>query len=263
MASPFPGMDPYLESDLWQEFHDTLASAIRAQLTPRLPPRYTALLSKRYVIDRPALGILDLSPDRVFYPDAHIIAVREAAVEYPAAPGVTAPAADMISVNPEEVPLLSLEIRDVAERRLVTAVEILSPVNKRGDGLREYQERRMALFQTRTHILEIDLLRAGARLPLLGELPPGAYYVYLSRFTRRPRTEVWAMSLRDKLPVVPVPLLPPDEDVPLDLQSAIAACFDLVRYERLIDYTQPLPPPPLEPDDAAWLTERVRAAQQR
>lgn len=250
MASPFPGMDPYLESDLWQEFHDTLASAIRAQLMPRLPPRYAALLSKRYVIDRPALGILDVSPNRVIYPDAHVVAVHEAAVEYQTLPGVTAPTADLISVNPEEVPLLSLEIRDVAERRLVTVVEILSPVNKRGDGLREYQERRMALFQTRTHILEIDLLRAGVRVQLIGEPPPGAYYVYLSRFTRRPRTEVWAMCLRDRLPVVPVPLLPPDADAPLDLQSAVIACFDLVHYERLVDYTQP-PLPPLDPDDAA------------
>ncbi|MCL4827264.1 MAG: DUF4058 family protein [Caldilinea sp.] len=24
MASPFPGMDPYLEGDLWQEFHDNI-----------------------------------------------------------------------------------------------------------------------------------------------------------------------------------------------------------------------------------------------
>jgi hypothetical protein len=44
MSSPFPGIDPYLEGDVWQEFHETLASAIRAQLMPQLAPRFVALL---------------------------------------------------------------------------------------------------------------------------------------------------------------------------------------------------------------------------
>lgn len=41
MASPFPGIDPYLEGEMWQEFHETLAGAIRAQLMPKLAPRVT------------------------------------------------------------------------------------------------------------------------------------------------------------------------------------------------------------------------------
>ena len=56
-GSPFPGMDPYLEGELWQEFHDTFAHQIRGQLLPLLPPKYVALLSKRYVVDRAGLGI--------------------------------------------------------------------------------------------------------------------------------------------------------------------------------------------------------------
>ena len=47
MGSPFPGLDPYLEGEFWQEFHETLASAIRAQLMPLLSPKYVALLAKR------------------------------------------------------------------------------------------------------------------------------------------------------------------------------------------------------------------------
>lgn len=47
MGSPFPGMDPYLEGDLWQELHETLASAIRAQLVSQLSTKYVALLAKR------------------------------------------------------------------------------------------------------------------------------------------------------------------------------------------------------------------------
>lgn len=257
MPSPFPGMDPYLEGDLWQEFHDTLANEIRGQLLPKLRPKYVALLAKRYVFDRPALGVLDLPPEqRVIYPDTHVVQVREAPPVYQ---GTTAPTLEVNSPMEEEVPILSVEIRDVAQRRLVTVIEILSPVNKRGDGSREYMERRNDLMKTRTHLLEIDLIRRGGRIPLEGELPSAPYYVFLSRFTRRPVTEVWAISLREPLPIVPVPLLPPDEDVPLDLQAAVAACFDLVGYERLVNYRQAPPPPPFSAADAAWIVERIRA----
>jgi hypothetical protein len=63
MGSPFPGMDPYLEGEMWQEFHDRLANQISAQLMPRVGPRYAALLGKRYVpepraapAEQPGLG---------------------------------------------------------------------------------------------------------------------------------------------------------------------------------------------------------------
>ncbi|MBI3760361.1 MAG: DUF4058 family protein [Chloroflexi bacterium] len=256
-GSPFPGMDPYLEGEMWQEFHDTLANQIRAQLLPLLPHRYVALLNKRYVIDQPALGIVAVPRRRTMYPDVHVVEPPRAKETATAVYGVTAPALEAINPLPDEVPVLSVEIRDVADRRLVTAIEILSPVNKRGDGALDYFNKRVALLQTETHLLEIDLLRQGTRIELIGELPPAPYYVYLSRFTRRPRTEVWPISLRGPLPTVPVPLLPPDSDVPLNWQAAINACFELVGYERLLDYTQPSPPPDFSEEDATWVKEQI------
>jgi hypothetical protein len=148
---------------------------------------------------------------------------------------------------------MSVEVRDVANRRLVTVIEILSPVNKMGEGAIEYADKRLALMGTSVHLLEIDLLRRGQRLLFETDPPPADYYVYLSRFTHRPLSDVWPIGLRDRLPVVPTPLLPPDPDVPLDLQRAVDACYDLVHYERLLDYTVPPPPPPLSEEDAAWL----------
>jgi len=261
MSSPFPGMDPYLEGEVWQEFHETLANAIRAQLLPRLSAKYVALLAKRYVLDWPVLSILDVPAERVIYPDVHVAALRERAdmAFAPAGIGLAEPPFELLSPIPEQVPLLDVEIRDVAERRLVTVIEILSPVNKRGEGWRDYVDRRTELLQTRTHLLEIDLLQ-GTRIPLVGELPSASYYVYLSRTQRRPRTQVWPVQLRDRLPTVPVPLLPPDPDVPLDLQAAVKACFDLVGYERLLDYAAPHPPPPLNESNAAWAAEVLRVA---
>jgi hypothetical protein len=256
MASPFPGMDPYLEGDLWQEFHETLAGAIRAQLVPQLPPKYAALLAKRYVVDRPALGIFAPPSERILYPDEHGVAER--APVYQMAPGMTAATLELSSSMPDQTPVLSVEIRDVAERRLVTIIEILSPVNKRGQGAQEHLDRRIELMQTATHLLEIDLLTVGYRIPLEGELPPTPYYVHLSRAERRPRTGIWAIRLQDALPRLPMPLLHPDPDVVLDLQAAVDACFALVGYERLLDYSAD-PPGALSAADRQWVKERLAA----
>lgn len=256
MGSPFPGMDPYLEGEFWQEFHETLAGQIRAQLMPLLGPKYVALLAKRYVIDQSALGLFGL-PERVFYPDVHMVE-RD--------PQAAGPATTVVSITPPsaevptgiDVPQLSIEIRDIAKRRLVTVIEILSPANKYGEGAHQYNQRRAELLRTWTNLLEIDLLRGGERIPLGGPMPPASYYVYLTRSASRETASVWAMRLADRLPTVPVPLLHPDPDVPLKLQTAVDACFALVGYERLLDYAAPLPPPELTPAEQAWVEGRLR-----
>ncbi len=251
MSSPFPGMDPYLEGEMFQEFHDTLANEIRAQLLPRLKPKYVALLAKRYSFEHP-----ELHSTAPIYPDVHV--AKQTRVAYATVRDVEHPTIELENPLPEPVPYLAVEIRDVAERRLVTAIEILSPVNKRGKGAREYNEKRLEVLETETHLLEIDLLRQGERIALVGELPRAPYFVFLSRWTRRPKTEIYPIQLRARLPVVPIPLLPPDPDVPLDLQATLDACFELVGYERLLDYTQPLAD--LSAEDATWIAETLHAA---
>ena len=260
MASPFPGMDPYLEGEMWQEFHERLANQISVQLMPLLTPKYVAFLAKRYVIQSFDLSIVGLDSPRVIYPDLHVVETRPPDVLREGAAGalVSEPAVELASPMLEEVPLLGVEIRDVAQRRLVTLIEILSPVNKRGDGAREYHQRRLEILRTQTHLLEIDFLRQGERLALQGPLPQAAYYVFLSRANRRPRTQVWPVALQERLPTVPVPLLSPDPDVPLDMQATVKAGFELVGYERLLDYTQAPPPPPLSDPEAAWLADCLR-----
>ncbi len=253
--SPFPGMDPYLEGEIWQEFHGRLANQISQQLMPKLKPKYVALLHKYHTLDESGLGIAGSATKQAIYPDMSVTEIKEAVVPYQT---ITAPAVELISPMPSEVPLLQVHIRDVAERRLVTVIEILSPANKRGKGFQQYLNKRKDLLTTQTHLLELDLLRGGERLPLQGgQLPPAPYYVFLSRFTKHPFTGVWPIQLRETLPTVPVPLLPPDEDVPLVLQQAIDACFELVEYhEYLLDYNQPPPEPTFESEDQAWI-ERV------
>ena len=260
MSSPFPGMDPYLEGEMWMEFHDTLAHEIRGRLLKHLPPKYVALLKRYYALDAPAFGIAALEDEQGFYPDVHVVKqLKESAV----AASETTPSVELISPVSRRVPLLRVEVREVPGRRLITVIEILSPVNKRGKGFRTYLKKRDYLLRSEIHLLEVDLLRAGKRIPLLGDLPLAPYYAFLSRADRRPRTEAWPISLRQPLPAVPVPLLPPDADVTLDLQAAVDACFALVGYERLLDYTQPPPPPDFNADDAAWIQARLSAVLTR
>ena len=42
MPTPFPGMDPYIESWIWGSFHSNLITAIYDRLNPRLPKRFIA-----------------------------------------------------------------------------------------------------------------------------------------------------------------------------------------------------------------------------
>jgi len=251
-------MDPYLEGEMWQEFHERLANQISVQLLPRIAPKYVALLAKRYVLDR-SVGIVDMPVKQPLYPDVHVVKPGRSVSNLPAgepALALSEPAAELPNI--EEVPQVAVEIRDVADRRLVTLIEILSPANKYGEGSKDYEDRRLELLKTRTHILEIDLLRGGRRIQLAGEQPPGHYYVYLSRVQRRPNTQVWAVELRERLPTVPVPLAVPDPDVPLNLQDSVDGCFHLVGYERLLDYSVPPPPPRLRPEEAAWVEEVLK-----
>jgi hypothetical protein len=74
--------------------------------------------------------------------------------------------------------------------------------------------------------------------------------------------EVWPIALEQRLPVVPVPLLAVDEDVPLDVQQAFTAVYDRIGFDELTDYTQP-PPGPLTATETAWVEEQLRRAGRR
>jgi hypothetical protein len=52
MPSPFPGMDPYLESPrYWQDFHERFITIAAAGLQQQLPQRYRARISERLVLE--------------------------------------------------------------------------------------------------------------------------------------------------------------------------------------------------------------------
>jgi hypothetical protein len=141
---------------------------------------------------------------------------------------------------PVAVKITTVEIRDSASNRLVTSIEILSPVNKREPGITPYRQKRQRLHQAQVHLIKFDLLRRGTRPFAHPRLPDLPYLVTLTR-AQVSEVEVWPLALPDPLPVIPVPLQSPDADVLLDLTAALYQIYDEAFYNLLIDYRQPLP----------------------
>ena len=227
-------MDPYLEGSLWTTFHFAFGAEIVRQLAPRLRPRYLVLPVERFLVETTD----DVAITASIYPD---VGVAQSGVEAMAGKEVATIAAPLhlATVIPEAVPHVAIEIRDTANRQLVTAIEILSPTNKRGEGRIEYLSKRRRILLSTAHLLEIDLLRQGQRVPMQQALPPAEYFIFLSRADDRPMTSVWPIALSQSLPAVPIPLLSGDPDVLLDLQQTFTSVYDLLGYDLALDYTQP------------------------
>lgn len=262
MPSPFPGMDPYIESpEIWTDFHSNLAPEIQGRLNGVIQPRYVARLNARVTYE-----LLEISETRSGRPDLGVRRRRgtDPATGGPSGGTVVAPVESRVE---HELPLrlLSVEVLKVDTLELVTAIEILSPVNKRPahDAHKDYARKRRELLRSAAHLLEIDLLRGGERPPLEDAVPDAPYYVMLSRAERRPKVEVWPIQLRDRLPAIPVPLLEPDPDVTIDLAEAAHAVYERGGYAVLVDYRREPPPPPLTEDDARWMDGWLRAQGRR
>jgi hypothetical protein len=72
---------------------------------------------------------------------------------------------------PMEVRESYLEVRDIETGDVITAIELLSPVNQcSGEGRRTYEFKRQAILGSQTHFIEIDLLRSGSPMAM-GETP--------------------------------------------------------------------------------------------
>ncbi|AEE49524.1 DUF4058 family protein [Haliscomenobacter hydrossis] len=253
MTSPFPGMDPYLEGYLWPDVHNRLAAVISELLAPQIAPKYVARL-ELYTVD-------DSSPESeigIMYPDVEILKrntlLKESDVAYGAVNSITEPTVVIAANQAIRLNIPVVEIRDVAKNRLVTAIEILYPVNKRKPGLDAYQEKRMDLHRSGVHLLEIDLLRRGTRPFLHPRLPQADYLALLMRAGTQ-KTEVWAFNLPDALPVLPVPLAHPDADVKLSLRQALDLIYERSLYQLSIDYQKDPPPPEFSAAVKTWMQE--------
>jgi hypothetical protein len=263
-------MDPYIEvSHLWEDFHNKLIGEIERALAERLPDRYVVRTPERSYIALSESAVDD--DERFFMPDVAVASNRRpkrlerkprGAIPAAAAPGSAAPILIPALIKTEyREPFL--EIRQVdPEHKLVTGIEVLSPSNKRPNtkGWRLYHRKRLAFLRGYAHLVEIDLLRLGRRMPMARPWPDSPYYLLVCRKKQASRCAVYPAYFTEPLPPIPIPLAPPDADISLDIQPFVEAVYARSRYERDIDYRQLLNPP-LSLAEAAWLEERLREQQ--
>lgn len=259
MQSPFPGMDPFLEGHLWPDFHNSLAIFLKTQLVPKVSPKY--------LVQTISYTVGDTSPEKDFgimYPDLEVLQrnqrLKEPTVAYQnSSNSPITPATITLQEKKEiEVKIPVVEIRDRKDNQLITAVEILSPVNKRVPGITAYRQKRERLHRAGVHLIEIDLLRRGKYPITHKDLPNSHYLISLTRKASW-ATKVWAIDIKEPLPVIPVPLKAPDEDSILDLQKAVKDVYAQSHYHLAIDYSETPVRPPFSESDQKWM----RALQEK
>ena len=244
-------MNPYFEqTSHWQDFHTEFLTTLRRLLAPRLAPNYIVQLEEHvYIHDLPPeprrlLGRADLSVGRTDVVEPAASAGRSALGVLEAPVEVQLPTQDV-----ERSPYL--DIRDRGGRELVTVIELLSPSNKRpGEDRENYLAKRRELLRGSAHLIELDLLRGWAPMPAEGR-PESDYSVLISRAEQRPAADFWPIRLRERLPVIPIPLKSPEELASVDLQEALHRAYDGPGYELFI-YAG-APEPALSASDAEWV----------
>jgi hypothetical protein len=261
--SPFPGMDPYLEaSDIWSDVHSRLINVFAEQLSPQLAPKYLAELNSQIVIEQVEdneVARIGAIPDVAVTHYPSVVSPGIALLEAPA----PAPVRLKVAVS-YEITVLSLEIRRRSDKKLVTAIELLSPANKRvGEDRTKYINKRISYFEAGIHLIELDLLRRYPRMPFEDELPACDYVVMVFNAYQGLACDVWPLTMHQQLPTIAVPLLKPDPPATLDLGAALRTAYARARYDLRVDYTKEADPP-LSPQDAQWkalLLERHQNVQ--
>ena len=256
MKSPFPGMNPFLEQQEWEDFHSRMITALSEAVSPDLGPEYLVRVERRIYVEH-----VGDQPDTLLRADVAIVAHDHGptfglsgSAMFDEGHAATATVCELLDIAGEHQET-RLTIRDRESMEVVTVIELLSPANKRAnsDGRNLYLFKRNECLSSSTHLVEIDLLRAGLRVPLKSQLPPGDYYAFVSRSNTRPKCDVYSWTLANRLPAIPIPLKRGDTDARVALQDVFDLVWQRASYDRSLNYGKTLDPP-LSPRELEWLT---------
>lgn len=263
MKSPFPGMDPYLETH-WQDVHQRLIVYACDVLQPSLPDDLRARVEERVFVETEQERI------RHIVPDVHVSRVYPPSTARPAVlkEGGAAVAEPLVfELHGLAITEGYIEIRERGGGKVITVIEFLSQANKSGGtGQQKFSEKQAEVLQSDASLVEIDLVRTGRRVLALPmhDIPSqhrGDYLACISPGWKRSRRELYPMPMRQRLAVLPVPLRRHEAPATLDLQALVDQAYTAGRYDDL-DYTAELDPP-LAPEDAAWAAELLKRAAKR
>ena len=270
MPSPFPGMDPYLEGPrFFPDLHERLIYCLSDALNGLLPESYYSGISSRVWLETPQRPVgPDVDVHRAGPGSSEDAAGVPAGVALAVVDEVLA-GAIQIRVPGEELHEAFVEIYSLPEGdRLVTTIEVLSRSNKTpGDSGRNlYGRMQRELLDSRVHLVEIDLLRGGLHSTAvpLDSAPEKAgafdYHVCTRRFDQPPGDFfVFPIRLEDRLPTVPIPLLPADRAVRVDLQALLDRAYESTQFRRRVRYAELTPTPPLRSEQSVWAQQILRS----
>lgn len=249
-------MDPFIEDQEWEDFHPTFNTVVREALAPGIEPRYIVRVERRVYVEH---GLGD--EDQIRWADVSVLwsgTEAPVALATPAQAGTSLAPVECLLPMPQERHETYLVIREQKTMEIVTVIETLSPTNKRSstDGREQYLAKREEILQSRTNLVELDLLRGGRRLPVVG-MPPGDYYAIICRGYRRPRADVYHWTLRDALLKIPIPLKKGEPEVLLDLQQVVTTVYDRARYQLSLSYAAKLSVP-VSAEDELWMRDLPR-----
>lgn len=258
MISPFPGMNPYLEHpSLWAGIHHRLITAIANHLAPQLRPKYIVAIEERVYEVNGDTALLVGVPDVSVQSSLSLAPPNESNL---AVVSSTAQPIEVILPLPEILTEGYLEIRAVETEEVVTIIEVLSPKNKQVElGRLQYETKRLKILGSATHFVEIDLLRQGNSMPIVGE-PQRHYRIVVSHSETRPKAQLYGFNLQDRMPKFPVPLRAGEPEPILNLKPLLDEIYKQGSYDLRIDYRRS-PIPAFSEPDIAWIDERLQ--QQR
>ena len=268
MPSPFPGMDPYLESpEHWVGFHNALTVCIAGRLNATLPSGFAARVefshTNRLVDEvdttwqrmagkiRPDVAVESRGPTATLPETVVTRGEQETIADETSGDWDLGFETDYPLPSDDVVELTKVEIVTVSGRHVVTEFEILSPTNK-GAGWSSYLAKKHAILQSTTSLVEIDLRVAGVRAVDPPERAVDAFHTDAATpyvvtcypgwlRSRGVKSFCYPVRLDDRRPTIGVPLTVDRPRHALPMQSIFEQTYDLLGYRALIDYSVPPP----------------------
>lgn len=226
MASPFPGMDPFLEADAyWPLLHHQWIIGLAEHMQSALDDHYRLRFGTRSY-------------------DLQLVLFT--------------------TIQKEKHRETFIEIRQRATDRLLTHLELISPANRLTDvGRRHYLEQREQTLAQQAQMVEMDFILRGEPLwPVEAPIVQEPHYAVAIHRPQRTRSEeVTSIPWREPLPRVRIPLASDDRDLSVDLQAVFERVYGRYFVDQ-VDYRAD-PPMPLAPADLDWIEQTLRSAGYR